>query len=335
MRRVGLGFCGQPYTVDEIISASITAERNGYDSVWITEDIWTGRDALSILSMMALSTENIRLGTAVIGVYTRHPILIAQTLNVISEIAPDRCNLGIGAGMTWEPFLSEQVRQNPPLGAMREAILSIRGLLNGEEIEFRGEKVRLAVTRPCFTDVTPYKSKRVPIYMGAVGPKMTQLAGEIADAIILELGVRARDIPKRLEQMEVGAKRANRGIGDMDVAELIMVSVSDKGEPHTNALGYAIKHLSNLDTTTINELDFDPVRIRRIREAYIEGDCDTAYSLISPELAAAFVAVGTQDEILSYIEDIVNAGVKLPILLPFGGDIQAVIEVGVEYSKRN
>ena len=71
MRRIGLGFCAQPYTIRQICSAAQLAEQKEFELVWIAEDIWTGRDALSILTSVAMHTERVVLGTAVIKcIYT-------------------------------------------------------------------------------------------------------------------------------------------------------------------------------------------------------------------------------------------------------------------------
>ena len=332
MRRVGIGFCAQPYTIGEILSAAKSAEQSGFESFWITEDIWTGRDAFSILSAVALSTEQIQVGTAVIGLYTRHPLIVAQTFNALSEVAPNRLNLGIGAGTTWKKHLTGQVNMTSPLSAMREAVLAIRGLLAGDTIIWRGEEITFTLTRPCFEDAIPNIGHHVPIYIGAVGPRMTELAGEIGDGFLLEMEARKDQIPERLGQITQGASLSNRKIDSIDVAKLIIISVSINGKINRNALGYAAKHISNFDEATIQKLDLDPEQVRQVREAYQMGDCETAYRRLSPELASSIICCGNQDECLTYIEGITVVGVKLPIILSFGGQLEPIIELGSEYA---
>jgi 5,10-methylenetetrahydromethanopterin reductase len=335
LKRIGLGFVAQPYSIKDIISAARAAERSEFDSVWITEDIWTGRDAISILTSLAVSTENVGLGTAVINIYTRHPVLTAQTFNAISEIAPNRLILGIGSGMTWKPLIEAQGRKLHPLRDMRQSILTIRGLWSGKEIIWNEQKLSLAVTRKCFKGAIAPIDKPIPIYMGAVGPRMTELAGEIAEGLILELAVRREDIPVRLRQLAMGARRAGKDTSSHEIVGLVLTSVSRNGDIHPNALGYAVKTVATMSDTALEKCDFDPGLVRRIRTAYLEGDCQQAFRLISPDMISTFLAAGTQDECLLFIEDLVEAGIGMPVLIPFGGDLNSVIEIGAEFLRRN
>ena len=105
---------------------------------------------LAYLTSVAMHTERIALGTAVINIYTRHPVLIAQTLNTISELAPGRLRLGIGAGMTWRSLLEAQGFDLHPLRDMKNAVITIRGLLQGDRIPWEGGTLGLEVARKCF-----------------------------------------------------------------------------------------------------------------------------------------------------------------------------------------
>ena len=334
MRRVGLGFVAQPYSIREIITAAQTAEELGYGSVWLTEDIWSGRDSFSILSCLALNTSQIRLGTAVIGVYSRHPLLLAMTFNALSELAPGRLILGIGAGMSWHPLLPYPEAQLPPLRAMRESITTVRELLAGGSAAFGDTTLDLTVSRQCFSGAIPPANIELPVYVGAMGPKMTRLTGELADGLILEIQMRRDAISARLEQLRIGAAEANRDVSSIEVVKLILMSVSEDGNPHENALGYVSREIARLNDSDVLQLGFDPERVRRLKNAYQQGDCQRAFGLLTSDMITTFVAAGTPDDCLRVIEEIVQEGVDLPILLPFGGDVSAVLEVGIEYARR-
>jgi 5,10-methylenetetrahydromethanopterin reductase len=334
MRRLGLGFCGQPYPIREILAAAQLAERQGFESVWISEDIWTGKDAISILTSLALSTERVKLGTAVINIYTRHPILTAQTFNALSELAPGRFILGIGAGTTWKPFLADLGDRLHPLRDMRRAVETIRNLMSGKETRWGEGTVNLTVSRQCFGGAVSPHQQGLPIYMGAVGPRMTELAGEIADGLMLELAVWQEDVPLRLQQAALGAVHGGKDVRSLDIVGLVLISANEYGKIHPNALGYAIKTVAMLTDEAVQHYGFDPQLVRRIREAYFQGDCNLAGRLITSEMVSSFIAAGTQENCLRFIEGIVGAGVKLPVLLPFGGDIHPVIEVGAEFLRR-
>jgi 5,10-methylenetetrahydromethanopterin reductase len=334
MRRIGLAFPGQPYSTRQIISAAHAAEASGFHSVWLAEDLWTGRDAISVLSCLALSTERIRIGPGVVNPYTRHPVLIAMTLNTLSDLAAGRLLLGIASGLPWKPFVAREMTQWPPLRAVRETVELVRTLLAGGKATWREETVSLAVSRQCFNGAIGPATGGIPVYIGATGPRMAQLVGEIGDGLILGTGTRPDEIPPILEQMAVGASRVQRDIKSIDVATIIVISASDDGRVDENTLGYATKQVAALDEAAVQRLGFDPERARRIKDEYQQGNCRSAYRLLSSDMVSAFVAAGTPDDCLRTIERFAQSGVHLPILLPFGGDVNGIIQVGVEYLRR-
>ena len=123
-------------------------------------------------------------------------------------------------------------------------------------------------------------------------------------------------------------------MNSLDIARLILISVSKNGKIHKNALGYVAKEVVSLDEATVDKLGFDPDQIRRICEAHRTGDCEGATSLLTPEIVSTFIAAGSQEECLKFVESVVEAGVNLPILVPFGGDVHPIIEVGEEFAKK-
>jgi 5,10-methylenetetrahydromethanopterin reductase len=316
-----------------VIAATKEAEISGFDSVWVAEDYWTKRDGISVLSCLALSTNRIRVGTGVINPYIRHPILTAMTLNSLSELAQGRLILGIGSGMPWKPLIAAQMSQQTPLRAMREAVETIRDLMSGKEITWGEEVVSLTVSRKCFSGSIAPETQGVPIYMGASGPRMTELVGEIGDGLILGTGTSQSEIPSRLKLVAKGAEKSGRDHDSIDVAAIIVTSASADGKIDDNTLGYAAKHVAALEESDIQRLGFDPDRVSRVKEEYQQNNCQSAYRMLSPDIIAAFTAAGTPADCLRIIEGYAKKGVKLPILMPFGGDISSVIEVGVEYLK--
>jgi 5,10-methylenetetrahydromethanopterin reductase len=333
MRRVGIAFTGQPYSVRQIIAAARAAEEAGFESVWIGEDNWTGRDSISILSALALSTHRIRLGTSVVNPYTRHPVLLAMTFNALSELAPDRLVLGMGSGIGWKPLVASQIAERPPIRALREAIHAIRHLLKGDNITWGDEVISFAVSRPGFEGGVPPFARGIPVYMGAVRPRVTELAGEIADGLLLETGTRRDAIPARLEHLAAGAARAKRDPKSIDIAAILVTGASENGTIHSNTLGYVAKEVALLEEPEAQKLGFEPERSRRVKEEYLRGDYASALRLLSPDMISTFTVAGAPSDCLRIIEEFVQAGVNLPILLPFGGDLNTVIGVGARYAK--
>ena len=106
--------------------------------------------------------------------------------------------------MTWKPLLETQGIDLHPLRDMKNAVFTIRGLLQGERIPWDGGTLGLEVNRKCFYEALPPTKNPVPIYIGAVGPRMTELTGEIGDGLILELVVRRDVFPTRLKHLQIG-----------------------------------------------------------------------------------------------------------------------------------
>jgi len=258
-----------------------------------------------------------------------------MTLNTLSDLAAGRLILGIGAGMDWLPLMGTETSHYRPLQAVNKTIEVVRSLLSGAKVTLGEETVSLTPSFTCFDEAIHLKKQGVPIYIGAVGPRMTQLVGEIGDGLILDMGVRRDEIPARLEHLAEGASRMNRTLNSIDVVKLIVVSANDNGEIHNNALGFAARYVNQLNESEVEKLGFDPERVRRIKEEFKLGNCHSACRLLSPDIVSAYVAAGTPADCLRVIEGFVQAGVNLPILMPFGGDMNAVIEVGKEYANRS
>jgi 5,10-methylenetetrahydromethanopterin reductase len=179
MPRVGF-VLGSGFHPSRLIDIARAIEGNGFSSVWCSEDYFlTG--GVSGAAVILGATERLTVGTGVLSAYARHPALIAMEAATLASAHPGRFRLGLGAGgLGW---LDQQGIAHPrPLSAVRGAVEAVRSLLAGEEITgerggFVFDHVRLTF-RP---DSAP------PIYLGATGPRMTALAGEIADGLLLSV----------------------------------------------------------------------------------------------------------------------------------------------------
>lgn len=139
--RLGIGFTGAPFSVMEIVNYAKLAEKTGIDSIWIAEDYFL-RDAISIISSAATSTQKIKLATGVINPYTRNPILIAQTMATLDEISNGRTILALGTGV---PFIIENmgIKFEKPLTMIRESVRIIRMLFKTEKVNYQGKVLKV------------------------------------------------------------------------------------------------------------------------------------------------------------------------------------------------
>src|ERR671935_1919358 len=182
---VHVGYWGLGLTAEEQLGIVQEAERLGYDSVWTAEAY--GSDAATILAWLAAGTERIKLGSAIFQMPGRSAAMTAMTAATIDQLSGGRMLLGIGSS---GPQVSEGwhgVRFAKQLQRTREYVAVVRMALARERVEFHGETIDLPLPdgpgKALKLTIAPVQ-ERIPIYLAAIGPKNTQLAGEIADGWI-------------------------------------------------------------------------------------------------------------------------------------------------------
>jgi 5,10-methylenetetrahydromethanopterin reductase len=188
----------------EVAGAVVEAEAQGFDYAWLPDSQLLWRDVWVTMGAAGIQTTRIGLGTNVTNPRTRHVTVTASAAAAMDELAPGRVVLGIGIGdssvrvMGWKPATIAELRQY---------IEMLRALWQGGFTTTGDRKMRLrgATGRP------------IPIYISASGPKMLQLAGEIADGVIMLVGIAKEALEYGLSNVEIGARRAGRGLGDLDI----------------------------------------------------------------------------------------------------------------------
>ncbi len=189
-------------------------EQAGFDGVGVHDHQHSGRDVYVTLALAGQRTSTLDLYPVTSNPVTRHPMVLAALANTLQEIAPGRVKLTIGPG-----FLAVRSigRPRASVGAMREAMLSIRRLLRGEELEFG----------PNVTRIRNLSDTPVPVFMTAAGPRMVELAGEVADGVLLMVGLHPKAVAAARECLERGAARAGRDLSDFPVVYITSMAVSD------------------------------------------------------------------------------------------------------------
>ena len=221
-KSINIGFLLSMTTAepDSHLNRAIWAEQQGYESVWFG-DGGGHMDALTLAAAVAARTSRIRINLSIVPVYTRPPAVFATSAMTLSHLAPGRITLGLGASsnVMIESWYGTPFRK--PLTRVRETVELLRKMLDGEKVSYEGE----TVYSRGFRLATPPQG-RVPLYMAALRPKMLELAGEIADGVILNF-VPRDSMPRFLEHIDIGAKRAGRRVEDLEIAQLIRVFVTD------------------------------------------------------------------------------------------------------------
>ncbi len=303
------------------------AEERGFEAVWQAESRLV-REATVPMAAFAATTQRIKVGSGVVNNWTRNVGLMAATFVTLDDLAPGRVMLGIGAW--WEPLASKVgVDRRAPLRAMREYVDVTRRLIGMERVTFHGEFVDVEDIEIDIVhgDRSP---RNVPIYVGATGMKMMELAGEIADGVLLNYLVGPRYDDTAMAHLTAGAERAGRRVEDLDRPQLVVCSLDEDRERAldrsrelvTQYLGQQphIMKASGVEQALLDEIGevltwpAGPEEIRR------------AMALVPDEVVQMITASGTPDECRAKVREYVDAGCTCPILYPLGDDVRAMID---------
>lgn len=205
---------GRP--LPELAAFAARCEAAGLDGVGIHDHPSSGRDAYLALALAARATSRLRLFPATSSPVVRHPLLLASLAQSLEELAPGRARLTMAPG-----FISTRSIGQPrgTVAVMREAVRDVRRLLAGDAVGFGATETRLRNRSAAPT----------PVYLLAAGPRMIELAGEIADGAFLMVGVDAAAIRAARRLLEEGAQRAGRSLDGFPVVFVVTLGLGDAG----------------------------------------------------------------------------------------------------------
>ena len=191
------------------------AEERGFSEIW-QADTRLARDCIVMMSAFLKATRRLRIGSAVLPIWTRNPAVIAASWSTMWELGGQvdgRGRVMLGLGAWWEPIAGRVgVKIDRPLRAMREHVEVLRQLFAMQEVTYHGEFVNL--DRVSLDVVWGDRSPRdIPLYIGATGDRMLELAGEICDGVVLNYVVSVDYIREAVEQVRLGAERAGKTLG--------------------------------------------------------------------------------------------------------------------------
>jgi 5,10-methylenetetrahydromethanopterin reductase len=295
------------------------AERRGFEAVWQAESRLV-RDAIVPMAAFAAVTERIHVGSGVINNWTRNIGLLAATFLTLDDLAPNRIICGIGAW--WDPLARNVgIERRKPLLAMRETIDVMRRLLRMENVTFHGEfhhvdGIELDVVHG------RREPRRVPMYIGATGDAMMELAGEMADGVVLNYCVPPEYNDNALKRLEIGAKKAGRRLDDIDRPQLVVCSVdTDREKALDGARGLLTQYLAQQPHIAKASGVSDEV-VKRIQAILgwpaTKEQIDQAKKFVPDDLVQRITASGAPDEVRAKVNEYRKRGCTCPILYPLG-----------------
>ena len=202
--KISLGIYPNEAPADIIASAKL-ADAMGYWALWVLDSHLLFHEVYTLLGALAVSTTKVRLGTAVTNPLTRHPTVTAAAFSTLAELSGGRASLGIGVGDSALKSMNLEVAKMPVL---ENTVALCRKLLAGEVVSLgEGKMAQLNHWGP-----------PVPIYVAATGPRMLELAGRIADGVILMNGIAPELIREAVRIVGEGSRAAAREEGSVKIA---------------------------------------------------------------------------------------------------------------------
>lgn len=307
------------------------AESRGFEAVWQAESRLV-RDAIVPMAAYAATTEHIKVGSGVINNWTRNIGLLASTFLTLDDLAPNRIICGIGAW--WDPLARNVgIERKKPLTAMRETVSVLRRLLNMERVTFDGEFIHVHEIE---LDVVHGRRepRNIPIMIGATGDQMMELAGEIADGVVLNYCVPPEHNDHAMELLEKGARKAGRTLDEIDRPQLIVCSVE---EDHDRAIEaskmllcqYLAQQPHIAKASGVSEEVVHAIQSILGWPATKE-QINRAKHLVPDELVHRITASGTPEEARARVQEYMRRGCTSPILYAAGGNIKLLIDTFAE-----
>lgn len=305
------------------VNTARTAEKLGYSSFWTAET--TGPEAFSLLAAASAVAPSLDLGTGVLALQLRTPMLAAMSAATLQALAPERQVL-LGVGIS-SPVVTERWHGVPwggrPLAQVREYVTLVKACLSGEKVDFAGDfwtvkgfrlGVRLGERRP-------------GVVLGALNPGMLRLAGEVADGVLLNY-LPASHVDWSVERVREGEAKAGRPAGATTVYAYVHAGVCAREDglqlARRDLFSYAVvdSYARNFERAGFAD------EVAEIRARHAAGDRDSAVGAVSDRMVDGIDVMGDAAHVHATMRSYADAGVDHPVLmpLPWGKDRRAVLD---------
>jgi probable F420-dependent oxidoreductase len=313
---LGVTFASLPALgVTGALDVARRAEELGYDSFWTAEV--NGTEAFSLLAAAGAAAPSLGLGTGVIPLQIRSPMLVAMAGATLQALHPDR-DIILGIGIS-SPVVTERwhgvAYGEKPLARVREYLTLVKECLSGESVSFQGD----------FYEVSRFRlgvrlgERKPKIVVGALNPGMLELSGELADGVLLNY-LPASHVPWSVEQIRKG--------GDATVYAYVHAGVCEREQgieaARRDLFSYAVvdAYARNFERAGYGDA------VAEIRERHKAKDREGAVAAVSDDMVDGIDVMGDADHVRATVQAYVDAGVQVPVLmpLPWGDDRRQVVD---------
>jgi F420-dependent oxidoreductase-like protein len=326
---LNLGYWGLGLTAPDQIALAREAEAAGFDSIWTAEAY--GSDAATPLAWFAAQTERVKLGAAILQMPGRSPAMTAMTAVTLDHLSNGRFLLGLG---TSGPQVAEGwhgQRFGSQLARTREYVEIVRKALARERLVYEGETYTLPLPdgpgKALKLMLAPVQ-ERMPIYIAAIGPKNTQLVGEIADGW-LPVFFSPEHVEDSRALLEEGAARAGRSLDGFDIAPTVQVAIDEDVDRARDAMrplvalyvGGMGSREKNFYNRLVRLYGFEDAA-REIQDLYLDGKKAEAAAAIPARLIDIITMAGPRDRVRERFEVYRAAGVGTLIASPMAAELE-------------
>jgi F420-dependent oxidoreductase-like protein len=316
-----------------VLTLVVEAEQLGLDVCWVAE-AW-GSDAPSALGYIAGRTQRILLGSGILQVGTRSPVVVAQTAITLSNLSGGRFLLGLGASGPQVIEGLHGVSFSRPLSRIRETVDIVRQVFAGGKIAYSGKEFQ--IPRPGGEGVPMRLSTQaqhpIPIYLAALSPSMLKLTGEIADGWLGTSFVPEGAADAYFAHLDEGLAAAGRTRADIDICQGAEVAfASDEDDlrmmvaGRKKELAFSLGGMGSSSTNYYNQAysrqGWADVAAE-VRERWQRGDRDGAAGLVTDDMVLATTLIGTEEMVRARLAVWRDAGVDTVRLYPAGDTLDA------------
>ena len=322
-KSIDIGF--SDCSIDDFLTLADLVDKTEFSRLWIQEG--DQKSAWTLAALALRSTKRVKVALGVTSPVRRHPQILAIEAATVNEISVDRLVLGVGIATG---AIRNYGLQMEPLPAMRDTVAIIRGLLADATTEFSYSGKVFSTRRP----QKPFRIPNLPIFLGAIGPQMLDLAGEIADGLILtRRGCFSAEYQKyAIDRVISSARTKNRDPNSLSFVGFFETSISEDG----NLARQFVKKI--LGTYTIPELpdsvsnlvDVNEKEVQVIKQRYSEGDFEGAIEAVTDKMVDTFAIAGTPTQCAEKLEQFANTGLNTPILFIHGPDKMKAVKLAAE-----
>ena len=294
------------------------AESHGYDDLWLA-DAEGLEDPLTLAAALGVACPRVRLCTGIVPVFNRPPPLLATAVVAAEARAPGRVVLGLGAST---PNMVERwygLPYDKPLTRVRETVALLRSILAGEKTAFDGQTLRSHGFQ-----LKSIPTQPVPIVLGAIGGKMLELAGEVADGVLLNDFTPPDRLGYAMERLDVGAKRSGRRAEDLEIIKRRALYVTDDA---AGGLEYFRQHLAFYASAAqyqnvMIELGYGAA-VEEARAGYANRDRQRITAAITDDIVQRIFSFGSEAHCRALVAADYAAGVDTLIISPQGGSAES------------